>query len=82
MAARILGMTGDDVRVYMVCRQEHEMSEQDLCERMRGDWNLRAREDAGYYVAFGRRNQTEEEFVEGGRDLAVGLARELAIRVC
>jgi SAM-dependent methyltransferase len=77
MSVRILGMIGDDVRVYRVCCQEHEMSEQELCERMRGDWNLRAREDAGYYVAFGRRNQTEEEFFETGRDLAVGLTREL-----
>jgi hypothetical protein len=30
--------------------------------RMRQDWNERAREDAHYYVAFGRRHQTEDDF--------------------
>ena len=29
---------------------------------MRADWNRRAAEDANYYVAFGRRRQSEEEF--------------------
>jgi len=28
---------------------------------MREDWNRRAREDANYYVAFGRRDQGEAE---------------------
>lgn len=49
----------------------------DLCERMREDWNRRAREDAYYYVAFGRRGQDEEEFFASGLDPAQGLAREL-----
>ncbi len=31
-------------------------------DRMREDWDRRAREDARYYVAFGRRGQTAEEF--------------------
>lgn len=30
--------------------------------RMRGDWERRAREDAAYYVAFGRRKQDSDEF--------------------
>jgi SAM-dependent methyltransferase len=30
---------------------------------MRSDWNRRAREDANFYVAFGRRNQDEREFL-------------------
>jgi SAM-dependent methyltransferase len=30
--------------------------------QMREDWNARAREDAGYYVAFGRRGSDEAEF--------------------
>jgi len=41
-----------------------------LRERMRGDWNRRAQEDAYYYVAFGRKNQPRDEFLSGGRDLA------------
>ena len=44
-----------------------------LCRRMRDDWNERARSDAKYYVAFGRRNQDEDEFFATGRDLALGL---------
>jgi len=38
-------------------------------ERMRGDWDARAREDAGYYVAFGRRRQTPEEFFASADDV-------------
>ncbi|MBI4873335.1 MAG: class I SAM-dependent methyltransferase [Acidobacteria bacterium] len=45
--------------------------------RMREDWNRRAREDANYYVAFGRREQGEEEFFASAADVIRGLAREL-----
>lgn len=38
------------------------MADPDVLERMRGDWNDRAREDANYYVAFGRRGQDDDEF--------------------
>ncbi len=44
---------------------------------MREDWNRRALEDANYYVAFGRRDQPDEEFFATGVELAQGLAREL-----
>ena len=47
-----------------------------ICHRMRDDWNERARTDAKYYVAFGRRNQDEEEFFATGRDLAFSLAQQ------
>ncbi len=47
-----------------------------LCNRMREDWNERARCDAKYYVAFGRRNQGDEEFFASGLDLARGLTRQ------
>lgn len=53
------------------------MAEQDVRDLMREDWNRRAREDARYYVAFGRRAQSEEEFFATGVELAAGLAREL-----
>jgi SAM-dependent methyltransferase len=49
----------------------------DVCGRMREDWNERAREDANYYVAFGRRDQGEDEFYDTARDLARGLELEL-----
>ncbi len=53
------------------------MAERDLCEWMRQDWNRRAREDARYYVAFGRRGQDDDEFFASGLELAQALAREL-----
>ncbi|MBM3737759.1 MAG: class I SAM-dependent methyltransferase [Acidobacteria bacterium] len=45
--------------------------------RMRDDWNARAREDAHYYVAFGRRNQSAEEFFATAADQVRGLTEEL-----
>ena len=39
----------------------------DVAERMRSEWNERAREDAHFYVAFGRREQGENEFFETAR---------------
>ncbi len=38
-------------------------------ERMRAEWNERAREDAHYFVAFGRRDQDDEEFFATAADL-------------
>jgi SAM-dependent methyltransferase len=48
-----------------------------VSEQMRQDWNRRAREDAGYYVAFGRRNQDPEEFFASAHDQVRGLETEL-----
>ncbi len=53
------------------------MSRADLSRQMREDWNQRAREDAHYYVAFGRRGQDQEEFFATANDLAHGLRAEL-----
>ena len=44
---------------------------------MRDDWNRRALEDPHYYVAFGRRNQTEPEFLSTAIHLIEELRREL-----
>jgi len=49
----------------------------DLSERMRADWNRRAREDAHYYAAFGRRGQQDEEFEASAADLLRDLRREM-----
>jgi len=38
------------------------MDTPNLLDSMRADWNRRAAEDANYYVAFGRRQQPDEEF--------------------
>src|ERR1043166_6232951 len=38
------------------------MPDPEVSARMREDWNARAREDAGYYVPFGRRDQGDAEF--------------------
>jgi len=45
------------------------MSEDSVSERMRADWNARAREDAHYYVAFGGRDQDEAAFEATAADV-------------
>lgn len=45
--------------------------------RMREDWNARAREDAGYYVAFGRRDQDEAGFFATATEVINSLEHEL-----
>jgi len=49
----------------------------EIVEQMRSEWNERAREDANYYVAFGRREQDDEEFFATGADVVRALEREL-----
>jgi SAM-dependent methyltransferase len=49
----------------------------DLTDRMRSDWDRRAREDARYYAAFGRREQEEAEFQQSAGDVVRNLDREL-----
>jgi SAM-dependent methyltransferase len=44
---------------------------------MREDWNQRALEDFKYYVAFGRREQTDDEFYETGREVLNSLEWEM-----
>jgi ubiquinone/menaquinone biosynthesis C-methylase UbiE len=44
---------------------------------MRADWNQRAREDAHYFVAFGRRDQDDGEFFATAADLVRELEGEL-----
>jgi SAM-dependent methyltransferase len=48
-----------------------------VAERMREDWNRRAREDAYYYVAFGRRAQDDDEFFATAADVARMIESEL-----
>jgi ubiquinone/menaquinone biosynthesis C-methylase UbiE len=51
--------------------------EPDVHARMRNEWNERAREDAHYFVAFGRRDQDDEEFFSTATDLVRELESEL-----
>jgi SAM-dependent methyltransferase len=44
---------------------------------MREEWNERAREDAHYYVAFGRRDQDDTEFLDTASDVIRDLEGEL-----
>ena len=44
-----------------------------MTEQMRRDWNERAREDAHFYVAFGRREQDDEEFFSTAEEWSTGL---------
>jgi SAM-dependent methyltransferase len=48
-----------------------------VLQRMRSDWNERAAEDAYYYVAFGRREQDDEEFFSTAGDIVKGLIADL-----
>ncbi len=54
------------------------MSEDEsVSERMRDDWNQRAREDAHYYVAFGGRAQDEKSFDATAADVLPSIETEL-----
>ena len=53
------------------------MEDINVLERMRADWNQRAGEDAYYYVAFGRREQDDEEFFSTARDIVRDLEGDL-----
>lgn len=53
------------------------MPDPDLLERMRADWNQRAREDPHYYVAFGRRRQADPEFFATAAPIVTLLEAEL-----
>lgn len=53
------------------------MDDKKVLDRMRADWNERAGEDAYYYVAFGRREQDDEEFFATGKEIVTALEMEL-----
>ncbi len=53
------------------------MEDPKVLQQMREDWNQRASEDAYYYVAFGRREQDDEEFFATAADVVRGLTAEL-----
>src|SRR5579863_8987164 len=48
-----------------------------VSERMRSDWNQRAREDAHFYVAFGARDQDEAGFAATVAEVLPSLEQEL-----
>lgn len=52
------------------------MDDPRVLDRMRSDWNERASEDAYYYVAFGRREQGDDEFFATASDLVKGLVAD------
>ena len=53
------------------------MADPNVLEQMRVEWNARAQEDANYYVAFGRRQQDDDEFFASGADVVRALESEL-----
>src|SRR5271155_1933478 len=53
------------------------VNDPEVVEKMRAEWNERASEDANYYVAFGRREQDDEEFFATGADVVRALETEL-----
>lgn len=48
-----------------------------VSDKMREDWNARALEDAHYYVAFGRREQSEDEFLATAAEVLAGIRWEM-----
>lgn len=48
-----------------------------VSRRMSGDWNRRAKSDARYYVALGRKSQSWQDFLNGAEDLVRALEKEL-----
>lgn len=53
------------------------MTETEISQRMRADWNQRAKEDAYYYVAFGRKGQDDDEFFSTADDVVRSLEAAL-----
>ncbi|HTQ54763.1 MAG TPA: methyltransferase domain-containing protein [Bryobacteraceae bacterium] len=53
------------------------MADSNVADRMRQEWNQRAREDPHYYVAFGRREQDDAEFFATAADVLRGLRGEI-----
>jgi len=53
------------------------MADSNSLDRMRRDWNELAREDPHYYVAFGRRQQEDAEFLASAADVVRALRGEL-----
>ncbi len=53
------------------------MLDPEVSSWMREDWNARAREDAGYFVAFGRRDSDDAEFFATATEVINGLEWEL-----
>jgi SAM-dependent methyltransferase len=49
----------------------------DVVEKMREDWDHRAREDAYYYAGFGRRQQEAREFFASGQEILHNLTIDL-----
>jgi ubiquinone/menaquinone biosynthesis C-methylase UbiE len=54
------------------------MDDSEVSGRMRDDWNTRAREDASYYVAFGRRQQSDADFLATATEVINILESELS----
>src|SRR5687768_8480349 len=48
-----------------------------VTDRMQREWNERAREDAHFYVAFGRRGQDDDEFFATAKEMVISFEHEL-----
>ena len=54
-----------------------ERTTAEFVEMMRADWNGRATEDARFYIACGRREETEAEFRENAKEVVRRIRRDL-----
>lgn len=58
-------------------QEQHSPVDSEVRQRMQEDWNRRAKEDAHFFVAFGRRDQDPEEFFATAAEVVKGLEWEL-----
>src|SRR5580700_7272484 len=49
-----------------------------VLDQMRAEWNRRASKDAHFYVAFGRQNQAEEDFLASAAEVVPTFEKEFA----
>src|SRR2546429_9501582 len=66
-----------NVTIRDIIGKSRPMEDPNVLDRMRADWNQRASEDAYYYVAFGRREQEDEEFFSTALDIVKGFEWDL-----
>jgi ubiquinone/menaquinone biosynthesis C-methylase UbiE len=59
-------------------RHQSSSGAEELVKQMRRDWDMRAKEDARFYVACGRRNESEAEFLQHAADVVARIRRDMS----
>ena len=59
-------------------RHQSTSGTEELVKQMRRDWDMRAKEDARFYVACGHRNESESEFLQHAADVVARIRRDVS----